>query len=198
MDEVEDTNQSPDLSLSDILADLKGFGIEDYAEVLTLECKGKKVNLRLSNISTEQERIALLATEDVKGYEWMQTVRVEILSRSISWLNGINLHDLKGRARLVVDPYDNIEKDVQVVLRETLKNWGQEHVMILWRALMVHAQAIEDRLLASFPETAVMTAVQRRFEEKAWEVIDQTAKAAIEERVGELFDDELPEGSEEK
>jgi hypothetical protein len=184
--------QKPDtekLSVNDVIADLQGFGVEDFQEILTLECNGKAVKVRLSNLTTEQERLSILANEDVKGYEWMQNVRLEILSRSISWINNVDLHQLKGRDRLVVDPTlkPPVERDIQVVLREILRGWGQEIIMILWRVLMVHSQSIEDRLFAKFPDAAQMTEVQRRFEERAMEEIEQSAKAAIAEHVMETF-----------
>jgi hypothetical protein len=190
MEAQEEQPVTPQLSLSDVIADLQGFGVEDFEEILTMHCGGKTVTLRIANLTTEEERIALLAAEDSKGYEWMQNIRIEILSRSISYVNGVNLRTLTGRQRLVVDPKDKVEKDIQVVLRETLRSWGQEHVMILWRVLMVHSQSIEDRLFESFPEAAVMTAVQRRLEARAAEEIENSLKSAIQERANALLTDE--------
>lgn len=180
-------SESKPLSVNDVIQNLQGFGVEDFQEVIPLECAGRRVELRLSNITTEQERLSLLAHEDARGHEWMQGVRLEILSRSISWINGVDIRGLKGRERLVADPVDGIEKDIQIVLREMLRGWGQEIVMVLWRVLMVHSQSIEDRLFATFPEAAKMTDVQRRLEAQAFDEIERQSKQVIAEQVTELF-----------
>lgn len=68
-------------SLSDVLADLKGFGIEDFQEPIKLTSGSKTVLIKLSNIPSEEENVALLAVEEFKGYTWLQKVKAEILSR---------------------------------------------------------------------------------------------------------------------
>src|SRR5208282_5734034 len=100
--EIEATPQSID----DIIAGLKSFGIEEFEEILELNAGGKIIKLRISNIPTEDEMMSLMAVEGSKGYLWVQKVKIEILSRSISWINGVQIRSLEGTARNVVDPTD--------------------------------------------------------------------------------------------
>jgi hypothetical protein len=178
------------LSVNDILADLKGFGIEDFEDVITMKSGTKQVQLKIANIPTEEERVALLAVEEFKGYAWLQEIKCEILSRSVSWINGINIRALAPEQRRVVDPIDGQQKDIQVVLRGIIKGWGQEFMQCLWKVLMVHSQTIEDRLMESFPDAAVMTEVERRLTERARVEIEAATQSVIEEQVSALFADE--------
>lgn len=168
-------------SLEDIIAGIRGFGLENYEEMLTLESKGKKVSLRISNISTEEEISALLATETAKGYTWVQLIKCEMLSRSISWIDGVNIRELEGAARFVPDPTDTAKakKDIQVVLRNVIAGWGEEIMNVLWKVVMVHSQRIEDRLAKSFPDSAIMTEVEKRFMDQALREIEQLNKNII-------------------
>jgi hypothetical protein len=177
-------------SLNEVLADLKGFGIEEFDEILTITSNGKQVRLRIANIPSEEERMALLAVEDLKGYLWMQQVKKELISRSVSWINGVDLRALKPVERLVTDPTDGLPKDIQVVIRELLGTWGQEIVNILWRILMVHAQSIEERLLEQFPDAALMTDAERRYTERVTQEIEAEAHEVLLERVGRLYDED--------
>lgn len=185
---VENQAQSP-VSIDDIISGLRGFGIEDNEEILTIKASGKEHTLRISNIPTEDEMTALLAVEDSKGYAWVQRVKIEILSRAISYIDGISIRTLAPAQRLVKDPTDRLtlRKDIQVVLRNILGGWGQEVTNILWKVLMVHSQKIEDRLIASFPESAIMTEVEKRFFEQALKEIEEVNKAVITEEVTNLF-----------
>lgn len=176
-------------NINDILADLKGFGIEDFEDVITMQSGEKTVQLKISNVPTEQERLALIAVEEFKGYNWLQEVKCEILSRSISWINGIQIRSLTPAQRLVKDPNDDSDRDIQVVLRGIIKGWGQEFMQVLWKVLMVHSQSIEDRLLASFPDAATMTATEARLTERAHREIEAETKTVIEEQVTALFTD---------
>ena len=183
-------------SLEQIIAGIRGFGLEDYEEILTLEAGGRKVQLRISNIPTEEEVAALLATETAKGYTWVQLIKCEMLSRAISWIDGVSIRELTGAARFVPDPTDETKskKDVQVVLRNLVLGWGQEVTNILWKAIMVHSQRIEDRLAKSFPDSAVMTEVEKRFMDQALREIEAANKSAIAETVNSLTVDETPKG----
>ncbi len=177
------------LSVNDILADLKGFGIEDFEDVITMTSGTKTVQLKIANVPTEEERLALIAVEEFKGYHWLQEVKCEILSRSVSWINGVNIRTLTPQERKVVDPTDGSERDIQVVLRSLIKGWGQEFMQVLWKVLMVHSQSIENRLLDSFPETAKMTEAEARLIERAQREIEDHAKEVIQDQVSHLFDD---------
>ena len=161
-------------SLDEVILGLKGFGIEEFEEILTLEAGGRVIKLRISNIPTEDEMLSLMAVEGSKGYLWVQKVKVEILSRSISWINGIQIRGLEGAYRNITDPTDGQRRDIQVVLRNILAGWGQEILAVLWKVVCVHCQRIEDRLVQSFPDSAIMTEVEKRFMEQAIrEIADQ-------------------------
>jgi hypothetical protein len=176
-------------SIDDIISGLKGFGLEDCEEILTIKASGREHVLRISNIPSEDEMMSLLAVEDSKGYAWVQRVKIEILSRALSYIDGIKIRDLSPAQRMVKDPTDksSVKKDIQVVLRNILSGWGQEITNILWKVLMVHSQKIEDRLIASFPESSVMTDVERRFFDQAMKEIEEVNKAVIAEEVTNLF-----------
>jgi len=188
------------LSLDDIVADLKGFGIEDLEEIITIKMKnGKKVDLRVSNIPTTDEMQSLLAVEGQKGYIWVKSVKIEILSRAISWVNGRSLRNLTPEQRLVTDPTAKDDdgkpikaiRDIQVVFRNLLKGWGEEIVEVLWKILMTHSQSIEDRLKLSLPESALMTEVESRLMEQARQQIDAATEQIIQESVAKLYDPEI-------
>ncbi len=83
------------LTLDQIIADLKGFGIEDTDAPIVITASGKTVSLKLANIPTEDELATLLATEEYKGHAWIARVKGEILSRSISSINGLKLSEHK-------------------------------------------------------------------------------------------------------
>jgi hypothetical protein len=175
---------APQLSLEDIIADLKGFGIEETSELISFGASGKQIQLRLSNIPTEEEIETLLAVEEYKGHAWVSRVKAEILSRAISWVNGI---DLKGRKdEFVVDPTTNQEMALRVVIRNLIMGWGQEVVNILWKILMVHCQKIEDRLFESLPDSQVMTEVEKRFIGQALQEIQNAQQEVYKEAIKEI------------
>lgn len=181
------TPEATPKSVDEVLAGLKGFGIEEFEDILTIESAGRKVQFRISNIASDSEMEALLATEGLKGYVWVQRIKCEILSRAISWINGINIRDLEGAARVTEDPTEpGTKKDIQVVLRNLLMKWGEETLNIIWKVMMVHTQAIEDRMIAAFPDAAILTNVERRILAQAIDTIEQTQASIIEEQVREL------------
>jgi hypothetical protein len=188
---VENIQENAPKSLDEVIAGLKGFGIEDFEEILTIKSGNREVHLRLSNIPTEDELNALIATEDCKGHLWVQTIKCEILSRAISYMEGVNLRTLPGDKRIVLDPKDGMQKDIQVVLRNLLMGWGQELVGVLWKVLMTHAQAIEERLINQFPDAALMTEYEKRFMEIALKEIEEQNKTVISETVAELYNPEV-------
>jgi hypothetical protein len=179
------------LSLDQVVADLRGFGIEDFEEILTIKSGSKEVQLRIANLPTEEEMNSLFSVEEFKGYAWVQHIKCEILSRSISWINGIDIRSLTLASRLVTDPKDGLQKDIQVVLRNLLMGWGQEIVGVLWKVLMTHAQRITDSLYAQFPDSAVMTEFEKRFMEQAQAEIEQATVDNIREQISEMYDPEI-------
>jgi len=196
VDAVDVPTEKTPASLSDVLADLRGFGIEEFEEVLTLDIAGKKLQIKMSNVPTDQDLIAMLAVEGSKGYVFFQEIKVELLSRAVTWINGVDISKLEGRDRLVVDRRDGFPKDIQVIIRDTIKSWGVEIMQILWKVLMVHSQTIENRLFESFPEAAVLTNTERRYRARIDKEIEEFAQSAIEERVAQLLDpvpDDQPE-----
>jgi hypothetical protein len=175
-------------SLDEVISGLKGFGIEEFEEILTIDAGGKVIKLRVSNIPTEDEMLSLMAVEGSKGYLWVQKVKVEILSRSISWVNGVQIRGLEGVARNVVDPTDGARRDIQVVLRNILAGWGQEVLQVLWKVVCVHCQRIEDRLVQSFPDSAIMTEVEKRFMDQAIREIADQNKSLIADGFNKLVE----------
>lgn len=185
-------------SIEDVLAGLTGFGLEENEEPLTVVASGKTVQLRLSNIPTEEEMFALTSVEELKGYMWVLRIKCEILSRAISWINGVNVRALTPAQRMVIDPTDGVQKDIQVTLRNIILGWGQELVGVLWKVLMVHCDRIEKRLQDNFPDSALMTDTEKRFMDQAIKEIEEAAQATIQNTVEELFTEELPKKEEGK
>jgi len=185
-------------SLDEVILGLKGFGLEENEEILSFEASGKVVKLRISNIPTDQEMKALLASEAFKGYAWVQRIRCEILSRAVTWVNGISIRDLSGTDRAVTDPTgkEGEKCDVQVAIRNIFLGWGQEVLQTLWKVLMVHCDKIEKRLQASFPDSTIMTEIERRFFDAALKEIGDANREVIEDTVSKVLDEELD--SEEK
>jgi hypothetical protein len=177
-------------SLEDVVAGLKGFGIEEFEEILTLKSKHGDLRLKIANVPTSDEMLAVQAADDLKGYLWIKRVKVELISRSITWLDGLDIHNLTPDKRFVIDPTDpnRAVKDIQVVLRNLIMGWGQELVETLWKVLMTHSQKIEDRYRDQFPQNAIMTEVEARLVERARRQLDDSFKVIREEAVATLYD----------
>jgi hypothetical protein len=183
-------------SLDEVIGGLKGFGIEEFEEILTIKCKNRNLRLKIANVPTEDEMKSVQAADEFKGYLWVKRVKVELLSRSISWIEGIELRNLPLEKRFmpdITDP-DKPLRDYQVVLRNILMGWGQELVEVLWKVLMTHSQNIEDRLKEQFPDNATLTEVERRLFERARKQIDEAQKAILDEQVSSRYNElETPE-----
>jgi hypothetical protein len=176
-------------SLDEIIAGLRGFGIEEFEEILTIKCKGRNLRVKISNIPTTEEMLSIQAVEEFKGYLWIKRVKVELLSRAITWIDGVDILALKPDERFVTDPTDEGKvRDIQVVLRNVIMGWGQELTEVLWKVLMTHSQNIEDRMKAQFPDSAVITEVEQRLFEQAKKQLDEANKVIIEEQVAKLYD----------
>ena len=197
MEEMDKQATLAPQSLDEVLNALKGYGLEESEEILTFESLGKTVKLRISNIPTEQEMKALLAAEEFKGYAWIQRIRCEILSRAITWVNGIGIRQLPEAQRLVTDPTTGEKSDIQEAMRNILLGWGQEVVLTLWKVLMVHSDKIEKRMQASFPDSLLMTEVEKRFYETALKEIQDANKDIIEDAAAKALEEGLEkEGAE--
>ena len=199
--ELASLSEAAPQSLDDIVSGLQAFGIEDFEEILTLQANGKKFRLRLSNICTDDEIVSLMAVEGHKGYAWTQRIKAEILSRAVSWIAigdgpGVSIRLLPVDKRAVTDPSDKQQKDIQVVLRNLITGWGQEIQHVLWKVFMVHCQRIEDRLTASFPDSATMTEVEKRFMNQALQEIEDATKEQIRETVQDIFTEDAVKASE--
>jgi hypothetical protein len=187
---VEAPEETPK-SFDDVVAGLKGFGITEFEEIITLKCGGKSIRLRVSNIPTSDEMVSLVASEEFKGYLWIKRVKVEILSRAITWLNGYSLKDMTPAQRLVNDPTNpSVKVDIQVALRNCILGWGMEVLEIMWKVLMTHSQRIEEELAKQFPDNAVMTETEKRLFERARKEIEDTEKVIIHEAVSQLYNPE--------
>lgn len=182
--------QEVPLSLEDVVAGLKGFGIEDFEEILTLKSKGKSLRIKVANIPTTEEMYGVQAADEFKGYLWIKRVKVELISRAISWIDGIDIRNLPNEKRFVPDPTDPNKsvRDIQVVLRNTIMTWGQELVESLWKVIMNHSQNIEDRLKDEFPQNAMMTEVEARLIDRARKQMDESFQVIRDEQVAALYD----------
>jgi hypothetical protein len=190
MEEVIEVPVPP--SLQDIINGLTAFGLEDCEDLLTIKSAGRDVQLKISNVPTSDEIDAVMAADEFKGYLWIKRVKVELLSRSISWINGINLRD-PALNRFIPDPTtpNKTVREVQVVLRNLMLGWGQEVTEILWKVLMTHSQRIEDRMKEQFPESAIMTEVEQRLFDQAKRQIDEINDAIIKDTVASFYDADL-------
>ena len=179
---MAETPEVQTLSVDDfnsILSDIRGFGITDAEEIVTMVVGGRKIQLRISNISNDDEVGALIRCDVVKGHAWVQRMRCEILARSITWINGADL----SKIQYVVDPYseDKEERPVRLVLVDILMKWGQEAVLTLWKIYMVHCQSIENSLIEQLPDSQLMTETEKRFLERVAEELQVIASTAITE-----------------
>lgn len=179
------TEETAPPSLDQIIHDLRGFGIEDTRDVVTIRASGKEVTLKLANIPTEEELATLLAVEEYKGHAWIARVKGEILSHSISWINGVNLREHKDD--IINDFSTGEEVQLRTALRDLIMGWGQEVVNVLWKILMVHCQQLEDRLFESLPDTQIMTEVEKRFIQQAMQEISESQTQVYREAAQELL-----------
>lgn len=182
--------QAAPKSLDDVVAGLKGFGIEEFEEILTLKSGKGDLRLKIANVPTSDEMSAVQAAEELKGYLWIKRVKVELISRSITWLDGLDIRSLPPEKRFVPDPTDpnRAVRDIQAVLRNLMMGWGQELVETLWKVLMTHSQNIEDRLKNEFPQNAIMTEVEQRLIQRARSQMDNSFQAIRDEAVAALYD----------
>jgi hypothetical protein len=181
MTEHVTTPLSPE-EVSTILFDLKGFGIADNEEIITLNVRGRRVQLRVSNISNDDEVFGMMRTEGVKGFAWVQRMRCEILARAITWINGVETSTVE----YAVDPYSGEERPLKLILVDMLMKWGQEAVLIFWKIYMLHCQNLENSILEQLPDAMVMTQVEQRFLARVGEELAAVGALAIAETAEEI------------
>lgn len=186
--------------LTSILEGLDSFGIEDTENLITVETNNKKVNMLLSNYCTDAELSALEAVQDKSGYGWVQSLKTEILARSISMIDGVRIND----SMIVTHPVrtdkegERLVMPVRTVLRDVLATWGQEVLNILWKALMVHRQKIEDRIITQFPETTLFTDVEKRLMDRWMSEIEEFNKTIYDDIAGSPEGDKVDDAGEQK
>lgn len=173
-----------------ILFDLKSFGITDAEEIITMTIKGKKIQLRVANVSNDDEIFAQIRAEGLKGYAWVQRMRCEILSKAITWINGVSLAEVD----YALDPYTNEERPIRLILVDMLIKWGQEVVLVLWKLYMVHCQKIEDSLTEQLPDSLIMTEAEKRFMDRVGEELAAAGALAITETAELIATPITPEG----
>lgn len=164
-------------ALDALIADLKGFGIQDNEEIITMTVGGRRLQLRISNLSNEDEIFGMLRSEGLKGYPWIQRARCELLARAITWINGVPIND----GLYATDPYEGGVRPVRLILVDTLLRWGQEAVLVLWKIYMVHCQRLEDNLLEQLPDAAIMTEAERRFMARVEDELTELGAKALQE-----------------
>jgi hypothetical protein len=179
-------------SIDDVLKDLRSFGIEEFEEVLTLTIDGKKLRLKLANVPVEADILAMLAVEEKKNYQFFQGIKLELLSRSITWINGVDIRSMSKKERLVNCPVNGVPCDIQVALRNVIQSWGLEVMQVLFKVLMVHSQTIENRLFDEFPDAAVLTNVERRYRERIERDLEEQTRQVLTEQVDELMSIDVP------
>ena len=177
---MAETTNTQNLTTEDmdaILMDLKGFGITDAEEIVTMTVQGRKIQLRIANVSNDDEITGMVRCETVKGHAWVQRMRCEILAKAITWINGADLSQVE----YALDPYSGDERPIRLILVDLLMKWGQECVLTLWKIYMVHCQRIEDDLMEQLPDSQIMTETEKRFLARVEEELVTASAQAIAE-----------------
>lgn len=164
-------------ALDALLLDIKGFGIKDNEEIITMTVGGRRLQLRITNLSNEDEIFSMLRSEGLKGYPWIHRTRCELLARAITWINGVTIDE----GLYANDPYGEGQRPVRLILVDTLLRWGQEAVLVLWKIYMVHCQRIEDSLMEQLPDAQILTETERRFLRRMEDELAELGAAAIQE-----------------
>ena len=191
-----DVQESMDpMVLDALLVDLKGFGITDCEEIITIEMATRRVRLRISNVSNEDEIMSMLRADGVKGYPWIQQVRCEILARAITWIDGNVITD----TTYAMDPYQKgVERPVRLILVDLIRKWGQEVVLALWKIYMVHCQRLEDNLSEQLPDSQLMTEAERRFMSRIEDELVAAGVSGIQEIAEAVATETTGEGAPEQ
>lgn len=159
MSDVISTEALSQEQVAQVLVDLRGFGITDTEEAITITLQGRTVSLRLSTISPEDEIQTLIANLEIKGHAWVHQMRCDLLARAITWINGVKVEE----GTYSTDPYTKEERPVRAIMRDVFRRWGKEVVLTLWKVYMVHCQRVEDNLIEQLPDSTIMTQAEARF-----------------------------------
>ena len=165
------------LDMEALLKDLQSFGIADNEELITMAVQGKTVRLQIANVSNDDEIFAMLRSEELKGYMWVQRMRCEILAKAIVKINDVDIR----KVDYAKDPYSGEDRPIRLILVDMLGHWGKEVVLVLWKIYMNHCQKLEDDLLEQLPDAAIMTETERRFMDRVSEELAIRSAAVIEE-----------------
>ena len=177
-DAVEETTQQGEpLDIDALISDLEGFGVEEHEEPLTLKVGGKTVRLRISNLPVEDEIRAAALSEGYTGPSFIHFLKCQLLARSITWINGQKITP----TTYVTHPKTGDTVPASVALADIIQTWGTVLVGVLWKILMVHTQRIEDRLIESFPESTIMTEVEKRFFDRAMAEMEEMNREIVRE-----------------
>jgi hypothetical protein len=174
--EPEEVAQEP-LALDDIIASLEGFGVEENEDLLTLKVGGRSVRLRISNLPVEEEIIGSTKAEEYKGPAWINFMKCQLLARAITWIDGAKITP----TTYVMHPKTGDSVQAAVALADIIQSWGTTVVGVLWKILMVHTQRIEDRLIQSFPDSVIMTEVEKRFFDRALAEMEEMNRDLVKE-----------------
>lgn len=164
-------------AIDQILADLEGFGIADTDQLISITVKGKKVDLRLTNLSVDDEIQALVANLEIKGHVWVHQMRCDLLSRAVCYINGA----VVSNDTTAIDPKSKEERPIRPLLRDLFLRWGNQVILVLWKIYMVHCQTVEDNLVDQLPDSVVMTKVEERFMQQVADELKAVGVAAVTE-----------------
>lgn len=171
-----------EMDLSDVLAELQGFGIEENEEILTIKLdSGKSVQLKISTVSTQDETESLIRCEQFKGHLWIQNVKIQMVARAITNINGLVVRD----GMYVRDSVTGENIEIRTAIANMLSEWGVTVVGILWKILMVHTQRLEDKLIGQFSDATIMTQAESTFLQRAMDEIDAMASEKVEDMAAE-------------
>ena len=175
-----------------VLEDIRGFGISDNEDVITIQVGKREVRLQVANISPEDEIFAMERATGLKGWAWVQRMRCEILARAVTRVNGVKIDDVE----FAKDPDTGDERPTRSILADSFAKWGQEVCLVLWKIYMVHCQNLEDSLLGQLPDAQIMTEVEKRFMDRINEELVAISAQAITEAASEAASDSTGEGQE--
>ncbi len=176
--------------MDQILLDLQGFGITEMEQSIVIPGAPGQPDLevRLSNISPDDEIEVLIKTQDFANFGWVNKIRSAIMARSITWMNGISLRSNP----VVMNPRTGERQPIKTVLEDMLNHSGQEVVQVLWKLYMVHVEKVEARLYDALPDAKIMTAVEKRFMDRIRQELDLVAESAVIEVASTLEGAPLP------
>ena len=173
----EATQQGEPLDIDALISDLEGFGVEEHEEPLTLKVGGKTIRIRISNLPVEDEIRAATMAEGYTGPAFINYLKCQLLARAITWINGQKITP----TTYVTHPKTGDTVPASAALADIIQTWGTVLIGVLWKILMVHTQKIEDRLIESFPESTIMTEVEKRFFDRALAEMEEMNRELVRE-----------------